>query len=386
MRKIVIESATWTLSRLAPVFPKMCGGLAAMLLTLALSLALAPPLAAQEAEPQNGLWRPPQGFEQLRGVILPADEWTDGNRVTSVFESVVEQARVATVRIVLDRKQVALGTVVSSDGLIVTKASELTGDNLGVVMHDGTAFVRVKLLSQDEASDLALLRVSADNLSPAPWASPSDVPRWGQWVAAPWAVARRVQTGVISAVTRRVPREGGAMGIRGGGEGPAFGGVAIAVVVPDSGAAEAGIEPDDVITHVEGTATDTWDKLREAVAQFPPGQTIIVTVRRGHETSDFAVTLREHKKLFGREGGPPLVGDTSDRRNGFDLILQHHIPLAPNQCGGPLVNLDGKVVGLNIARATRNEAYALPADLVLKTLERLKQDAGLTPVTTPQTR
>ena len=31
------------------------------------------------------------------------------------------------------------------------------------------------------------------------------------------------------------------------------------------------------------------------------------------------------------------------------------------QCGGPLVDLDGRAVGLNIARADRTATYAIPA-------------------------
>ena len=35
--------------------------------------------------------------------------------------------------------------------------------------------------------------------------------------------------------------------------------------------------------------------------------------------------------------------------------------LQPWLCGGPLVNLDGEAIGLNIARAGRVTTYALPA-------------------------
>lgn len=322
----------------------------------------------------------------FRGIILPSEAWTDGKQVTALFEPIVEQARQATVKIMLDKQQVAFGTVVSSNGLILTKASELSGESPAVVAQDGRTFIRARILAKDESTDLALLQVAANDLSAAPWASASERPDWGQWVAAPWATARRVQAGVISAVTRKVPREGGAIGINLGVDGPDVGGVTIARVVEDSGAAEAGLEPGDVITHVEGQATSTRQQLIEQVSQFPPGHTIIVMVRRGPETAEFAVTLKERKKLFGMTEGRQLVGDTSNRQNGFDLVLQHHIPLAPNQCGGPLVNLEGKVVGLNIARVTRNEAYALPTEVVLQAIERLKQDAGLEPVTTPHVR
>jgi S1-C subfamily serine protease len=36
----------------------------------------------------------------------------------------------------------------------------------------------------------------------------------------------------------------------------------------------------------------------------------------------------------------------------------------PEDCGGPLVDLDGDVVGVNIARAGRTETRAIPSEVV----------------------
>ena len=60
----------------------------------------------------------------------------------------------------------------------------------------------------------------------------------------------------------------------------------------------------------------------------------------------------------------------SGRRSGFPA-LQHDTVLHPDQCGGPLVNLDGKVVGINIARASRVASYAIPADVVVPLIQEL---------------
>jgi serine protease Do len=45
--------------------------------------------------------------------------------------------------------------------------------------------------------------------------------------------------------------------------------------------------------------------------------------------------------------------------------------LPPWLCGGPLVDLDGKVIGINIARASRVSTYALPSKLVKQLLGSL---------------
>jgi serine protease Do len=51
--------------------------------------------------------------------------------------------------------------------------------------------------------------------------------------------------------------------------------------------------------------------------------------------------------------------------------------LAPAECGGPLVGLDGRAVGLNIARAGRVASYALPAADVLDAVAEMRSRAGL---------
>ena len=75
----------------------------------------------------------------------------------------------------------------------------------------------------------------------------------------------------------------------------------------------------------------------------------------------------------------------STRRGGFPVILQHDSGVAPENCGGPLVDLDGKVVGINIARAGRTESYALPAEAVKGLIEGLKTNraSATKPTTAP---
>jgi hypothetical protein len=46
--------------------------------------------------------------------------------------------------------------------------------------------------------------------------------------------------------------------------------------------------------------------------------------------------------------------------------------LRPADCGGPLLDLDGKMVGINIARAGRVNSYAIPTAAIKPLLEELK--------------
>ena len=78
----------------------------------------------------------------------------------------------------------------------------------------------------------------------------------------------------------------------------------------------------------------------------------------------------------GDERESRLNGDVSTRTQGFDRVIEHDTVLEPWQCGGPLVNLDGQAIGLNIARASRVATYALPAALVGQLLAKLRAQAA----------
>jgi serine protease Do len=44
--------------------------------------------------------------------------------------------------------------------------------------------------------------------------------------------------------------------------------------------------------------------------------------------------------------------------------LQHDAYIPLTSCGGPLVDLDGRVIGINIATFSSVESYAIPADVI----------------------
>ena len=88
---------------------------------------------------------------------------------------------------------------------------------------------------------------------------------------------------------------------------------------------------------------------------------MIVTLKRaGGETEDRTDRIDR------------MGGDASGRAEGFELALQHDSVLQPWQCGGPLLDLNGKAVGLNIARAGRVSSYALPSSVIRRVADQLQ--------------
>ena len=84
------------------------------------------------------------------------------------------------------------------------------------------------------------------------------------------------------------------------------------------------------------------------------------------------LTETELKELQ-RQGDPTarMGGRGNAVADGFPVALQNDLLIEVNQCGGPAVDIDGKAVGLNIARAERTKTYAIPASTLTKLLARV---------------
>ena len=63
-----------------------------------------------------------------------------------------------------------------------------------------------------------------------------------------------------------------------------------------------------------------------------------------------------------RDRNDEMSGDFSKRRSGFPRVIQHDILANSETMGGPVINLAGEVVGMNIARANRAETFAIPVE------------------------
>jgi serine protease Do len=64
--------------------------------------------------------------------------------------------------------------------------------------------------------------------------------------------------------------------------------------------------------------------------------------------------------------------------SGFGPVLAHDAIVWPDQCGGPVVDLDGDAVGLNIARYDRTATHALDPKTVMKAVDRITRESART--------
>ena len=288
------------------------------------------------------------------------------------FRSIVEAARKSTAVVYCGGKQVALGTVVSADGHILTKASELTGP-AECALSNGKR-LKARLIGKDDKDDLALLKVDAKGLQPVAWGDGKG-PGVGRWLATCGVKEDPVAVGVVSVAARdgssvrRIRAAGrGVLGVMLIGEDRAE----IGQVVPRSAAAGAKLQPHDTIVKLNGKPIHSRQELIDLLAKTKPGQRVALGIERDGKEIDVKLALgRSHQSGYARQNS--IGGAISARRAGFTRVLQHDTVLTPNQCGGPVVDLSGKAVGINIARAGRTESYALPSATVKAIVARLRK-------------
>lgn len=304
----------------------------------------------------------------------------------AAMTEVVAKPSAFTVRVRCLDKDAALGTIVGPNGWIVTKASELKGPAT-VLLKDGRSFA-AKLVGVDNANDLAMLKVETTGLPIAEWRDSKEA-AVGSWVATPGVGKEPVAVGVISVSTRRLPTERVAPSNKSGYLGvqmlPNAMGVRIDQVMKDTPAEKAGIKAGDIVVGLDSASIKTVDQMMEMLAGRKPGDKIALKVLRDGAEIELKATLaRRPRDQFNRGEMQNNMGSTlSARRINFPMVLQHDTVLKPTDCGGPLVDLDGKVVGINIARAGRTESYALPSENVQMVLFDL-MSGKLTPVASTQ--
>ncbi|MCD0463379.1 S1C family serine protease [Roseiconus lacunae] len=258
---------------------------------------------------------------------------------------------------------VALGTIVSADGYAVTKYSELSAAPISVRVPSGKK-VPARVSAVRPANDLALLKLDGSepetwDIKPANFASVE--PPTGSFVITPDRDGYALGLGTLGVRARHVGHRGrlGVTFYDGSTEPPI-----VQTVYPSSGASDAGLQDGDRILKINGQQMSGSKSAITTLGRFYPGEVVKLTIMRGDDTLELDARMRDQTVLMESQNDAKVNGPRNARLSGFDQVIQHDTVLAPNQCGGPILDSDGNIIGVNIARAGRVVTYALPSALV----------------------
>ncbi|MEC8855314.1 MAG: trypsin-like peptidase domain-containing protein [Planctomycetota bacterium] len=280
--------------------------------------------------------------------------------------------REGVLKIADQRTTISLGTLVE-DNLVLTKASSLpTRQRLRGIDYRDREY-DLTLVYQDPAFDLAVLEIGPNDLTPMQFQT-DKTPELGEVLLC------------VNAPGQAVVSARSAVGTPDSGdpESPFLGvemsrfeendrGVTIAGILRDGAAMAAGLRAGDLIVRVNGS--EVGQSLREALQLFRVGDRVQVAIERDGVEMTVPVQLRRRPEYA--DGLPTPFGndivEANERRTGFGPAIRHDALLGPRDVGAPLVDLQGRVIGLQIAHADRSTNWALPAATLRSVLAEIPQ-------------
>jgi S1-C subfamily serine protease len=294
--------------------------------------------------------------------------------VLDVLRPATQKVERSIAQVIVGSSPVALAAVVDARGFLITKRSELTGDPIRVRLHDGRIYPAMVAAVRRE-NDLALLRIQ-DSVQLEPLVFENYLPAMASFLITPGRTGRPIGIGVLGARERSIAHQG-RLGVQ--LDRASQGGALVADVVKGSGADEAGVIPGDLIIEINGSQYASHDTVMAALRGMFPGEAVRLTVLRGDDRNqrnrvEVEAEIRDYGFLSETENDSRVNGPRNSRMSGFERVIQHDTVLDPDECGGPVVDSNGRVVGLNIARAGRVVTYALPSSLVNSELSSMMSE------------
>jgi serine protease Do len=308
--------------------------------------------------------------------------------LNATLKTKLAAAAQSTVRVWSGKKRLAYGTVIGDGRQVLTKwsevanwASSLVVDGPNREAHDA------KITGVYEEEDLAILEIDGGALKPIAWSN--EKPALGAFLVAPQPDGRSAAFGVVSVLERNLRETDLAfLGIVSDLEHKGQG-VKVSEAQPNTGAAAAGLKEGDIVLMVKERPISGLMELKSALTGTKPGETVPLRVRTNGGEKTISVTLSkrpELPKIYNPrlEQMERMGGKISRIRDSFTQVLQSDMRPSPDQIGGPVVDLEGRVIGITVARADRTRSFIMPSAAVVKMLANTPKDPSIAKVREPE--
>lgn len=306
----------------------------------------------------------------MSGEALTSEERLNGAATIRAFSPVTEALRAQAIAVISPKGHpLGLVTAYPSIGGYLCKASEVKNvqGSLRLRFSDGREIPAV-IVGMDEGSDVGFLRAIGPFVAvPSTWGS--TVPSEGDWVSC-LGGEKIVKVGVVSGSVRKIDSPRTMLGIILQDEDKKPG--AVIKEVFKGGAADRGkLREEDRILAVNDEPIADYRSLQRVVRALKPGTRIPLDYERGGKRRTRSIVLGDETTNAGDHRNLRMSGPVSSRRAGFEEVFQHDSPVTPESMGGPVVNLQGKVVGMNIARSDRVTTFALTPRAIRNAVARI---------------
>jgi serine protease Do len=287
--------------------------------------------------------------------------------------STFKQGCVLIKSIIDGKEQQILGTVLSLKGLtikqslanknILVSKSSMVGEAPVTVQHNGE-ITKATVIARSRINDLVLLTVDkslGDGIKLE--ISKADTIAFNQLGTLlisprPDSAAR---IGVLGSMLLNLPKIT-SYGYIGAATDIKNDKLVFTFIQPNSAAQASGLQTGDIIQTVDGnTVYDQLDFLK-ALQKYSAGDSTIIKIIRDGKEYTKPVVLKYPPLKTANHPAELFAGGKSIRRDGFNKVFVHDSAIKANECGGPLLNANGQLIGINIARLSRTSTVAIPAN------------------------
>ncbi|MCG8484974.1 MAG: trypsin-like peptidase domain-containing protein [Clostridia bacterium] len=263
------------------------------------------------------------------------------------------------------------GTIIHKDGLIVSKSSRV-GKDIMCLLNNGS-YLPAQIIGRDKDNDLVLLKIDKSSLGSINLYTEHEC-NVGQLLGAVGMEGEVIKSGILSVQKRKVPSKRryfnwGFLGVQFDGEDDTV----IERIIDGEAAKRAGLKEGDEIIKFDTLSDLSRESIIDYLRTTKPGQKVLIHAKREYDgIKKFEVTLGTvPENSFRRSYHPAYATTVSKRNRGFPIAFRHDIPIEVDECGTPVVNLQGKIIGINIARVDRTGSLAIPIDHVYKVVQTI---------------
>ena len=129
-----------------------------------------------------------------------------------------------------------------------------------------------------------------------------------------------------------------------------------------------GLAVDDIIDSLNGVAVTSAKQLANYMKGRKAGDAAVYWVTRGDQKVQINSIFQKLPKVMNKHVADNFDGGMSLRNEGFNDVFVHDSRVRPEECGGPVFDLNGRFCGINIARISRTSTLALPPALIYQFL------------------
>ena len=276
-------------------------------------------------------------------------------------------------QVMQDNRLVCHGIAVADD-MVLSKASTIARETRTprIITGENQDLGFARVVAIDSELDLALLKVD-EHFSPQfQWGeTPSDA---GRIMVFPRSNGQAPSIGIVQRDDDQIPLDSSDRPFIGIGFEPARNqpGLRVTRVVESSSAHHAQLRPQDIISKIDGIDITDRSILRKIINDSDVGDTLDISVLRNKEPID--IQLRIGIRPSGTIPSNTSTG-TNRLTSGYGKVILNDVALKSYEVGMPAIDLNGKAVGMVIARRGRTATIVIPGDRVLRAVNTLLQQA-----------